>query len=158
MMINCLGRRKMNDLLEIKILCSKVCLLLATASDGTAYQFNDILYRLCISDFVDSNGEMNNASVKNINSVLFYTIYLSHALSRLNAFGLIINDGGFVRKTFSSDLYYQRCIDSKNNSILAVIHQLSCTNKYCEDVESIEAKYKLLCEKYIEKKIKEEFE
>ena len=148
----------MNDLLEIKILCSKVCLLLATASDGTAYEFNDILYRLCISDFVDSNGDMNNASVKNINSVLFYTKYLSHALSRLNACGLIINDGGFVRKTFSSDLYYQRCIDSKNNSILAVIHQLSCTNKYCKDVESIEAKYKLLCEKYIEKKIKEEFE
>lgn len=148
----------MNDILEIKALCSKVCLLLVTAPNDAAFEFNDILYRLCIADFVDQNGEMNNANVKNINSVLFYAKLLPSALSRLNAFNLIINDGGIIKKTFSCDLYYKRCLESENNSVMSLIEQIKHTHEFCKNIKCVEEKYKLLCEKYVEKRIREEFE
>lgn len=150
MMGNCHGRKKMNSSLLINPICAKICILLSLDEN---YNFRpaDILYHLSLADFIDNTGGTKSTSIRNINSVLFYSRLLNDALFKMQLYDLVLIDGEFIRKSYSCDLFVNKIGDTKMFSDLW--QKLCKAHELCLNSNNIVETYDSLYNNYLKNKM-----
>lgn len=92
---------------EINAVCTKIVMILSQSK--TVVDKNLLLYCLAITDFVQEDGNLNNKSIRNINSILYYSSIIDFSLNKLILFNIIIEEGNTYKLGFSGIEFVNYC-------------------------------------------------
>lgn len=139
-----------NELLAVNSICAKLTVLL---SIDTAYNYlkSDLLYHLAISDFCKEDGSLCSRSIRNINSILYYSKYINDVLLKMQVFNLAIVEGDTIRcsticEHFTSE-YCNELTIIRLKKIMKIAHEL------CLKSRDIKITYSNLYDKYLNGKV-----
>ncbi len=140
----------MNSSILVNPICAKICILLSL-DESYDFRSADILYHLALADFVDKNGDTKSTSIKNINSVLYYSKLLNDALFKMQLYNLVVINGEFIRKSYSCDWFVKEIHGTK---IFADLQQkLSKAHEFCLKSGNIVETYDSLYDNYLKNKM-----
>lgn len=136
------------DNIAINSTCVKVAVLLAI-DKNYFYTTSDLLYHLVISDFYMENNTFHSKSIRNINSMLYYSNLINAVLQRMMLFNLIIIDGEKIKcSSISENLlkYY-----SKDSDFKKLERRMSETHYLCLNSNDIISTYNNLYNDFVKK-------
>ncbi len=134
---------------EVNATCTKIAILLCNA-ESYRISRNDILYCLAISDFVSSDIEMNSKSIRNINSLLYYSNILNKSIAKMNEHNLLFFEGVNIAPSFSCRELYKML--SKVDQSCQLITKVKFAYEYGETGKFLDI-YNELYENYLKEKI-----
>lgn len=141
----------MSNNILINSICVKLIFLLAS-DKKYPFRYADLLYHLAISDFYCSDRKFASTSIRNINSILYYSKNLNQALFKMQSYNLLIIDGELYKSSYLADCILCQCSD-KNSSLYKVKEKMVETHNLCVQSKNVVQTYNELYEKYLKNKV-----
>ena len=139
-----------NELLAVNSICAKISVLLSIDADYN-YSKSDLLYHLAISDFCEEDGSLGNRSIRNINSILYYSKYMNDVLLKLQVYNLAIIEGDRIRCSSVCEHFSLEYCNELAISML--IKTMKTAHELCLKSRDIKTTYSNLYDKYINRKL-----